>query len=246
VLMAQTATYPIPESENRLKETTTFELHLERRRQPTTPNAAVGAKDAPLPVPETAPTANEDNNWLVYDDPQGQFHFRHPQDLRLEPRLGDPNVVGLVDQQLRGSYSLVIHLLPKEANPERDRQSRDPDFHRRELYSLWEKQHREVVKGPTGWLPEADWIPLKRKVYRIEAATQQAGGGANTPRIYCDYYLILFTTNQAMVVRAMTVEDHLKFRDQTEAVIKSFQFGPSEGQPKDPAAAQSPAPTPPL
>ena len=243
VRTANKTAYYTPGNDSRLAKTVTSELHLERRRQPSTPNGAVDAKDAPLSIPEIPPGANEDNSWLVYEDPQ--FQFRHPQDLRPEPREMGPNIVGLVDRQFRGSYVINIQLWPKTANPDRDRQIRDPDFHRNELYSSLEK--REIVKGPTGWLPEADWAPLKRKVYRIEAATQPPGAAANAPRLYCDYYLVLFTAiNQTVVVKAFTNEDHLKFRDQTESAIKSFQFGPSEGQPKDPAATQTPAPTPPL
>jgi hypothetical protein len=247
VLMTQTATasYPIPENDGQLKQTTTFELNLERRRKPTAPTLGGGATDAPLSIPDPAPTANEDNSWLVYQDPQRQFYFRCPQKLRLEPRAADPNIVELVDRHLRGS-SLIFQFVPKASNPERERQLRDPDFHRRSLYTLWDEQHWDVVKGAADWLPESDWLPLKRKVYRIEAATKPPEAAANAPRQYRDYYLVLFTTtNQMMVVWAITDEDHLKFREQAEAVIKTFQFGPPDGQPTSPAATQLPAPAPP-
>jgi len=245
VRMTQKAVYPIPESDGRLNGTTTFELILERKRPPSAPNAAGGAKDAPLFVPDPAPTADEDNSWIVYEDSKKRFHFRHPQQLRLGPKEMGPDVVELIDRQFRG-YSLIFQILPKETNPERERENRDPDYHRRTLFSLWEKQHWDVVAGPTGWLPEADWLPLKRKVYRIEAATKPPGAAANAQRQYRDYYLVLFTTtNQTMVVWAITDEDHLNFRDQVEAVIKTFQFGPSEGRPNSPAVTPTPAPAPP-
>jgi hypothetical protein len=243
VLMTLQAALPIPDTDDRLKETRTFELDLERRRQPASSNVAGDAKNASLSVPALAPNANEANSWLDYEDSQRRFHFRCPQELRLEPQM-DPNAVGLVDRHHRES-SLVFQFFPKNVIPERERQYRDPDFHRRTLYSLWEEQHWDVVKGPAGWLPEADWLPLKRKVYRIEAATKPPEAGANAQRQYRDYYLVLFTTNQMMVVWAITNEDHLKFREQAEAVIKSFQFGPSE-QPESPAATQTPVPKPPL
>jgi hypothetical protein len=165
--------------------------------------------------------------------------------LRLGPREMGPNVVELVDRQHRG-YVLVFTILPKEATPERERENRDPDFHRRTFYSDWEKLDPEVVKGPTGWLPEADWLlPVKRKVYRIELAAKPPEAGANDQRIYIDDYLVLFTTgdNRTVVVKAFAKEDHIHFREQVEAVIKSFQFGPSEGQPMSPAVTPTPTPS---
>ena len=114
-----------------------------------------------------------------------------------------PNIVGLVDRQFRASYVINIQLLPKQANPDRDRQIHDPDFHRNELYLSLEK--REIVKGPAGWLPEAVWSPFKRRVYRIEVAETQPGGAANSPRLYFDEYLVLFTASSpTMVVKAWT------------------------------------------
>jgi hypothetical protein len=246
VLMTQQSLTPIPQTDGQLRETTTFELDLERRRQPATPNMAGDANNAAF-LTQDVPNADEANSWLVYDDPQKTFHFRHPQDLRLEPRNEDSNLLGLTDRHYRGSHLLVFQLLPKEANPERERQLRDPDYHRRTLYSDWEKRQQEVVKGAIGWLPEADWLPLKRKVYRIEAATKPPGAAANAERLYCDYYLVLFNTDQTVVVKAFASEDHLRFRDQAEAVIKSFQFGSSEQQqPPSPAATQTPPPKPPF
>ncbi len=117
------------------------------------------------------------------------------------PENGDPNIVGLVDRQFRGSYSLVFHLLPKEANPERERQIRDPDFHRRTLFASWEKRSPGGRSRSRRLATGSGLAPAKRKVYRIEAATKQPGADANGQRLYCDYYLVLFTTNQTVVVR---------------------------------------------
>jgi hypothetical protein len=239
--LGQTFLNFIPDTDDRLKVTADYKLNVWRRRLPSAPNAAGGAQGVPLSVPDPAPTANEDNSWLTYDDPMGRFRFRHPQDLRLEPGMVDPNIVGLIDRQFHKNCALSIWLLPKEANTERD-----PEFHRRSLYSMWEKQNKEVVGDSVGWLPEADWKPRKRKVHRIEAAVREMGAAANAPRIYWDNYLVLFDTNQTVVVTARTDEDHLQFRDQSEAVIKSLELAPSEGQPKGPAATQAPAPKPPL
>jgi hypothetical protein len=246
VLMAWVASTPLEDGEGRLKETVTYELDLERRFTPAT-NDATGTQNTLLTIPDPVPTADESNSWVLYEDAQERFHFRHPQELRLEPRMSDPDNVGLVDHQLRGSDSLAITLLPKEASPERTRQSRDPDYHRRTLYSIWEKQKRDMVRGSSGWLPDAEWSPLKRKVYRIEAALRQTEpDAATTPRVYCDYYLVLFTTNESIVVTAMTVQDpHVGYRNQAEAVIKSFHFGPSDAVTKPAAAPLTPPVTPP-
>jgi hypothetical protein len=246
VLMAWVASTPLEDDDGRLKQTDTYELDLERRVAPVTSDAT-GTQNTLLTIPDPLPSADESNSWVLYEDPHGRFHFRHPQELRLEPRLADPDNIGLVDQQLRGSDSLAISLVPKEASPERARQNRDPDFHRRNLYSMWEKQKRDMVRGSTGWLPDAEWTPLKRKVYRIEAALRQSGPDAGTaPRIYCDYYLVLFTTNESIVVTAMTVQDpHIVYRNQAEDVIKNFQFGTADAAPKPAAAPSAPPETPP-
>jgi hypothetical protein len=241
LLMAWVASTPLEDGDGRFKETVTYELDLERRLVPAT-NDATGTQNTLLTIPDPLPTADESNSWVLYEDPQERFHFRHPQELRLEDRMPDPDNIGLVDHQLRGSDILAISLLPKETSPERARQNRDPDYHRRTLYSNWEKQKTDMVRGSSEWLPDADWSPLKRKVYRIEAALKQNGTDATTaPRVYCDYYLVQFTTNESIVVTAMTVQDpHVAYRNQAETVIKTFQFGPSDAATKRGAAPLTP------
>jgi hypothetical protein len=241
VFMARSLVTSIPDTDDRLKETVTYELVLERRRLP----AGNAANATPLVIPATIPVADENNSWLRYDDPAGRFHFRHPQELRIEPGSMGSDIVGLVDRQFRRPDSMTIQLPPKSATPDRDRQTRDPEYHRRTLYAMWEKQKRDVVGGPTGWLPEGDWNPFKRKVYRIEAALKQSNADPSAPRVYSDYYLVLFNTGDVAIVTAMTVQDHIKFRDQAEALIKTLEFTPKAGagaQPKKPAAAGEPVP----
>ncbi len=61
----------------RLKQNIYRDLVLERRPvKPTT---------AELTIPKEPPTADEANSWVLYDDPQGRFHFRHPQNLVSKP-----------------------------------------------------------------------------------------------------------------------------------------------------------------
>ena len=125
-----------------------------------------------------------------------------------------------------------LQLQPSAENNDRLRLFRDPDYHRRNMFSNWEKQGQDVVKGPIGWLPEADWKPSKRKVYRIEAALRPQGSAANTPRVYSDCYLATFPSNKSIFVTTMTMQDpHVPYRDQVESMIRSFDFGPSRPPP---------------
>jgi hypothetical protein len=247
VLMAWTASNELPEDEGRLKQTGTYELNLERRLV-VAPNEATGGQNATLTVPDPVPTPDEANSWLVYEDDLGRFHFRHPQELKLNPFGSiDNDYVDLVERHPKGDVRFGIHLQPKELDPARDRQSRDPDHHRRTLYSIWEKQHKDVVPGQTGWLPEPEWGSLKRKVYRIEAALKPKGQvPTKAERLYLDYYLVVFSNNQSIVVTAMTEQDsNLKLRNQAENIIRSFQFGPLEGSAKPHATPPEPSSTPP-
>jgi hypothetical protein len=247
VLMGRSLVSSIP-GEDRLKRFMSRELNLERRPLPLDTPTTPGAIGTPLERPATPPIADHDHSWLVYDDPQGRFHFSHPQELRLDPGgLMDSNAVGLVDRQPMGDTVLFIRYQPKTGDDARDLQLRDPEYHRRVFQSTWEKRRGQIVPGSSGWLPEAEWKAEKRRVYRIEAALKQTDtepGAAQ--RVYCDYYLVLFATNQSIVVTAMTVQDpHLNFRKQVEEVIRNFEFGASKGRapiasPARPAPASGP------
>jgi hypothetical protein len=237
--MGRAASDRLEEDDGRLRETTTYELILARR-----PLSATGTSQvAPVPLPDAEPRATQANSWLVYDDPMGRFHFRHPQELRPTPEQLDLNAVELVDQD-QGGAVLLVQIPPKETSAERDRQSRDPEWHKKELYATWERQKRDVLPGSSGWLPEADWKPLNRRVYRIEAAHRSKDPEPGRPhRVYGDYYLVLFPPNQSIVVNAMTERDsHVNFRNEVELLIKTFGFGPSEGMgPAKPAVPDRPA-----
>jgi len=114
---------------------------------------------------------------------------------------------------------------------------------KKQLEDYWKKKGDKVVPGPAGWLPDTDWDPLKRKVHRIEEALIKQDDTAPPPgdRIYLDQYLVQFTRNEVMKVTAMTPreQDHPDFRTDVEKIIKSFEFGPSEGSlPASPAPAR--------
>ena len=155
-LMAQRLESLRPDTDDRLKQSLTHELRLERRRLPITPDVPAGGSNPTLTVPEPPPTANEANSWLVYDDPQGKFHLRHPQELQLSPRMLDPNVLELVDRHLgEGQDVFILRLPPGAEDPQRDRLFRNPDQFRRDIDADWSKSKVEILRGPAGWLPDA-------------------------------------------------------------------------------------------
>lgn len=82
VRMAWRASSLLTEDEDRLKQTLTYELYLERKL-PSAPGEGEGGRNAPLPIPEPLPTADESNSWVLYEDPR--FHFLHPQGAAIEP-----------------------------------------------------------------------------------------------------------------------------------------------------------------
>ena len=236
--MAQSLTSPIPDTDDRLMHTITREMRLERRRLAVTTDAPANGSPPTLTIPSPPPIKDEANSWLTYDDPMGRFHFRHPQELNLWPFDRDPNTVTLVEQHPEGDDLLGINLQPRQSDAGLDRDSRNPEQHRKVLRSAWEKDKKDVVSGSTSWLPDADWSPLKRKVYRIEAALKPKAEDANGAlRTYLDYYLVVFNSNESFVVTAMTRrESNVKLREQAEKVIKSLELGPTEGRKKTPAA----------
>jgi hypothetical protein len=251
VRMALATTIPVlDDDDGRLKQTTTYELVLKRKALTAPPEGSGKAAPAPLNIPDAPPVPNLANSWIVYDDyPLGRFHFRHPQDLHLPSGMLDPDGVELVgEERAQPDRHMTINIKSKGKTVEDDRQLRDPDFHRRVLFKTWEDNKREVQRGPTEWLPAKTWDPLKRKVYRIEAALLPRGSEQGALRYYCDYYLVLFATNQVVVVQATTKQEpHIPFRDQAEEVIKSFEFGPWKAQTSPaapPEAAGAPSPSP--
>jgi hypothetical protein len=246
VRMAQELTIPLPEDEGRLKQTVTRKLLLERR----TPNPAGGApEDAPLSPPPDPLNLTPENSWLSYEDPEGRFHFLHPQELRVAKVYPDGGV-DLLDRRASGPDVIQISLVPKTQDPSQDRLAGDPIQQKKLLEEEWKKQGEKVLPGPSGWLPDAEWSPLGRKVYRIEAALRPADDTGPVPqggRIYFDQYVVQFRRNETLKVVAMTTQDpHLNFRNQAEAIIKSFDFGTSDGSaPAAPAPASAPGPAPP-
>lgn len=220
-------------SEGRLKQTVTRELVLERR---PADQAGGAGQTPPLEVPNPPPVPTEANSWLTYDDPQARFHFRHPQTLQVV-RLYPDGGVDLLDRRPDGQDVVQLSLVPKTADSSRDRLASDPLQYKKMLMEQWKQQGEQVQMGTSGWLPEAEWAPRNRRVYRIEAALKPAAAdGAVSPsgRIYLDSYLVQFTRNETMKVTALTTQEpHIEFRNQAESIIKSFEFGPSDASAAD-------------
>jgi hypothetical protein len=218
VRLAQVMATPLPDSDGRLRQTQTRELILARQRDSQTV----------LTVPDSRPIPTEANSWLAYVDARRRFHFYHPQTL-LDDSPPGADSVELVHLRPEGPDVVGIQLQPKTGDAEADKRNLDPEFHRKTLAELWRQDQQDVVAGTNGWLPKADWEPLGMKVYRIEAALRLAArtGTPTQRRIHLDYYLVLTSRPESLVVNATTVQDPpIEFRKQTEAMIKTFRFGP--------------------
>ncbi len=245
IRMAQVITMTMPGSDGRLKQTIERSLVLDRRT-----TAEAGASFRPVELPNPAPAPTVANSWLLYDDPQGRFHLLFPQEFRVAKVYPDGGI-DLLDPRPDGQDVIQVNLVSKGQDPRRDRLAVDPLQEKKSLEEDWRKRGEKVLPGPADWLPDADWADTKRKVYRIEAALvpEPEGGQAPTPssgRIYMDRYIVQFTRNEVIRVTAMTTRDlHVPFRDQAEALIKTFEFGPSKGstpavKPAPPGAEPSP------
>lgn len=217
--MATSMTTPLPPS-GRLRQTVTRELIVDRR---------LADPGEPLPLPDAAPTATEENSWLSYDDPDGKFHFRYPQDFRVG-RPPDELSMELFRPHAGGPDTLEIQRIIKTGDAEADRLNRDPEFHLKMLKEEWRQSRYNVIPGPHAWLPEADWAETNRKVYRAESVLK----GVATPgkpelRVHNDFYFVLFGRSDSLIVTSNTVQDPATpYRKQVEAIIKTFNLGPSD------------------
>lgn len=220
--MATSVVTPLPESQGRFKKYTTREVVLARQ---------LAASTAPLAIPDTPPTPTEENSWLTYDDPQGAFHFRHPQDLRPGPQTNRDVVELLRNRSAAGPDRIVFLRQHRTGDSVADKQNRDPEFLAKTLEERWKSF--DILRGPAGWLPDADWAPAKMKVYRVSLALRGAGAAAKRDaRIHDDNYLVLFGRDDSLVVESSTVQDPPSpFRTEVEAIIKTVQLGPTSSRP---------------
>lgn len=239
VRLARSSSAAIPGSDGRLKLNLTWELTLQRARDP---------QGELLQAPVTSPTPTETNSWLTYDDPKGRFHFRHPEDFLPQnlPIASQDDIIQLADSRAGANDGRVITFKYQTptGNLQDDRNNRDPDFHVKELNDDWAGSKQDVLRGPAGWLPESEWAPYKMQVYRIEAALKPAVPEARSlQRIFLDHYLVKFAQNESLVIDAMTGQDPpTQFRQQVEAILKTFSPGPPITPGASPAVLQPPNP----
>jgi hypothetical protein len=209
---------------SRLRRILTHELTLQRQFK---------TSSDPIALPKDAPVPSEANSWLTIDDPLGHFHFRHPQTLLFNPQPAKEGGVDLIAMGAPGEgFDKVLSVVYQAPTGDqaKDRENRDPEFHLKELTQTWADQRRDVIRGPRGWLPDAEWAPNKMRVYRIEAAFKTGGTSApkDSQRIFFDYYLILTNRNESLVATSMTVQDPpIKFRNEVEDILHTIQPGPS-------------------
>ncbi|MGE3821358.1 MAG: hypothetical protein AB7I30_18260 [Isosphaeraceae bacterium] len=239
VRLARASSSAIPGSEGRLKLSLTWELILQRERD---------QGGSLLPAPTSPPSPTESNSWLTYDDPKGRFHFRHPEDYLPQNLAGlaQDDIVQLADARAGANDGRVItfKFQSPTGDVQNDRDQRDPEFHVKELNEDWIRSKQDVLRGPAGWLPEAEWAPYKMQVYRIEAALKPSGPAArNLQRIFLDHYLVKFAQNESLVIDAMTGQDPpTAFRQEVEAIVKTFTLGPPKSSDAPPSVLQPPSP----
>jgi cell division septation protein DedD len=245
--LAHTMAASLPDAQSRAKILATREVWLQRR--PLAQKGERGGPTVPIDLPAAVPVATVANSWLTYDDPDGRFQFRHPQDLQ-PPSLPDRTraAVDLEDTRAGGSrFGLKL--------PPTGGETQDPSF--RDA-AHFQKAHEDqfasadISWGKPGWLDDPVWQDLSGKVYRMEGAWKR--DNAETP-VYIDLYYVELDRNrptQRFVVESWTVRpDHLAFRNQTEEMIRLFKLGRPEkrvlaspGMPSDPRTAPSAGSTP--
>ena len=125
---------------------------------------------------------------------------------------------------------VALQFQPGTGKPETDRQLRDPEFYRKGLTERWRQERLDVLRGPAGWLPEAEWAASKMKVYRMEAVLRGMGREDRRPRrTYFEQYLVLFGRDDTLAVAVTTEQDPpMVFHKQAAAILKTFEFGPAK------------------
>jgi len=219
VRLARSATGAAPNSEGRLKTTFSWDLVIQRQ---------LANSGDPLAVPSTPPQPTTSNSWLTFDDPEGRFHFRHPQEL--VQKITEGETLDFADARTGTTEGRLMKFTfqNKSGDAAADRKLSDPDLMVKDLKDGWRENGQDVTIGQLGWLPEADWMPSKKKVYRVEAMLRPAGPeGKSVPPIFLNRYLVLFTQNESVLVDTLSgLDPPQPFRKLAEEVIKTYQIGP--------------------
>jgi hypothetical protein len=240
-LVSFAATAQSPDASSRAKITETHELVLQRRPLPT---VTAGGKDAvtPLVLPVPAPEPTKENSWVVYDDPAGRFHFRHPEELALQEDTDpDPNAVVLLDNRPTGNAFVSLHLPTTRGDTAHDAALRDPAHFEKWLEKDFAKAKDTLTKGAAGYLDAEDWKSFNRKVYRVEFALKPEKG--DPPVYYADLYLVTELSGvKRFSLQSWTQRsDHLECRNRAEDMIRSFQFVPFDKRTRRPLSKPAPS-----
>ena len=225
VLASHKATTELPEAAGRAKGVVIHEVVLQRRPIPTV--AAAGETPiAPLEIPDPAPVANKENSWVVFDDPAGRFHFRHPQELIVnQAAMADAYVVPLEDNLTNPTWRVALHFPTSRGDTPKDEPFRDIAHFQAGMEKQFAKAKDLMTWGTAGVLDGEDWKALNRKVYRSEVAFRSKEGDR---AIYADFYLAMELTGMKRFSLESWTErpDHVECRKQAEDIIRTVQFGP--------------------
>lgn len=190
----------------------------------------LGVPEDSLAVPKETPKPTLENSWLLYVDPKEKYHARFPQDMNTGSAIG-PNTFMIQRRRPDGGDQIRINITP-DAQPK-------PDDFVKDVAARWaELKIQALSGGPPQALPDVDWPG--RKVYRNEAVLRMTNPPPNIiGRIYFHGYVVQTGGKGGLTVEASTTLDPpAPFREQVEAMIKSFRFGPPEK-----SAAGAPRPT---
>jgi hypothetical protein len=251
LLLAQRDLIEFPDPDGRIasRATQLRELNLERRLD------LAGAPVPSLPSPPPSPTP--ENSWVVYQDPDNLFRFRHPQEFRpapIQPMGGQ--TLNLQRYSLGGvPDDLTVVFVPRG---QESLEIRPEDFSRR-ISEVWKSvpdtQYGVTVgRGAEGFLPEQDW-PGKR-VFRVELPLTYRPSPYSLDEVgqaFFSAYLAQLANGSVVELEAMTEGTPSEFRAEVEAILRSFEADPPAPRGSSPAAgsgagagaASSPAPTTP-
>jgi hypothetical protein len=230
------ATDPV-EPSSRLRTHVLHELVLERRPLELLPGER-GTPVAPLVVPVPVPVATKENSWVIFEHPDRRFHFRHPQELRLQGQGGGTAALEIrfTDERPSGRAALSVLVPTKTTASATDGLAHDPASLKKQLDSQWAADGVIATRGQAEWLPDEDWKELKRRVYRFEASLKIEG---RDKPIFADHYFVEFNRTQNILVFSWTERpDHVAYRTQAEDLIRMFQFGTADKSPLQETGSQ--------
>lgn len=203
------------------------------------------APGVPLGAPSPLPERTIQNSWLTYVDPQGRFHFRHPQDLQIQG--GGPNQVVLAARSFGGGSFQTLLTLGFQPD-----QSPAADAVFQEAYGLYQERGYEVLPVPARKLPADQWAGAEATVAE---ARLNPGKVTNllrdAPRLHYVGYVLKFPQKGGVVASGLSGQDATNtFKVMLESLMKTFRLGnadlnetvgPTPNAEEAPAQATEPA-----